>query len=296
MNEIPAYLTEKEITRYRFFAEIEPPQKVNCQFCHKELPYLGIRSLFTKSIIQWKEEPERCSCDQSLRRWKQIDEAKAKAEADRLKQQEQTELRARAERLFDQSKMGARFKTRTFENFRVDSQNAKAFETVKRYSDNFRKHADQGLGFMLSGSYGTGKTHLAAALAIDLINKGIPVVFGTSISLLGKIKQTYGGNRNQENELEILETYNSVNLLIIDDLGKERTSEWVLEKLFSIVNTRYENNLPIVVTTNYDMATLIDKLTVNQNSDIAESLVSRLYEMCRGIRLNAPDHRKEKYE
>ena len=75
---------------------------------------------------------------------------------------------------------------------------------------------------------------------------------------------------------------------------KERASEWSLEKLFSIVNTRYENNLPIVVTTNYSMETLIDKLTTNKNSDVGESIVSRLHEMCRGIYLNAPDHRLEK--
>lgn len=294
MNVIPAHLTPKEITQYGFLVEIESSPKANCQFCQKELYYLGCRSLFTKTIVKWKDEPERCDCDQSISYWKQIDEAKAKAEADRLKQQEQDELRARAKKLFDQSKMGIRFQLRSFDNFEVDSHNVKAFEAVKRYSKDFEKYTLQGLGFILSGPYGSGKTHLAAALATDLINRGFPVVFGTLINLLGKIRQTYSENWKQEDELDILETYSTVSLLIIDDLGKERTSEWSLEKLFSIVNTRYENNLPIVATTNYNMQTLIEKLTANKNSDVAESIVSRLHEMCKGIYLNAPDHRKEK--
>lgn len=294
MNKIPAFLTPSEIKQYGFLVEAELPKPINCQFCHKELFHMGARSLFSKTIFQWKVEPERCDCEQATRYWEEVDEIKAKTESDMLKLKEQNERREKAEKLFDKSKMGARFKTRSFENFKVDSQNAKAFETVKRYSDNFKKHADQGIGFMLSGSYGTGKTHLAAALAIDLINKGIPVIFGTLISLLGKIRQTYSESWKQEDELEILEAYSTVDLLIIDDLGKERVSEWSLEKLFSIVNTRYENNLPIVITTNYNIDTLIDKLTINKNSDVAESLVSRLYEMCRGILLNATDHRMEK--
>lgn len=293
MSEIPAFLTPTEIEQYGFLTEIEPPEPINCQFCHKGLIFLGVRSLFSKVIIRWKEEPERCDCEQALKYWKEKDEAKAKLEAEKLELQKQNELNEKVKKLFDRSKMGARFKTRTFENFKVDNQNAKAFDAVKRYSDNFRKHADQGLGFMISGSYGTGKTHLAAALAIDLMNKGIPVIFGTLITLLGKIRQTYSENWQQEDELEILEAYSTVDLLIIDDIGKEKVSQWSLEKLFSIVNTRYENNLPIVITTNYNIETLIDKLTINNNSDVAESLVSRLYEMCRGIRLNTSDHRME---
>ena len=294
MSEIPAFLTPREINKFGFLVEAELPKPSNCQFCHKELFYLGARSLNHKIIFRWKDEPERCDCEQSINHWKKIDEVKAKAESDRLELKEQNERRAKAERLFDRSKMGKRFKTRSFETFILNDQNAKAYQAVKRYSDNFKKHADQGLGFMLSGSYGTGKTHLVAALAIDLINKGIPVVFGTMISLLGKIKQTYGGSWNQEDELEIIETYSSVDLLIIDDLGKERTSEWALEKLFSIVNSRYENNLPVIITTNYDLEGLVDKLAINGNSDIADSLVSRLHEMCVGIRLNTSDHRMDK--
>jgi DNA replication protein DnaC len=300
MNSIPALLTPLQIEQYGFLLETALPKPATCQFCHKELFYRGIRSLISKVIIRWTELPERCCCERAIQYWEKVDQEKAQTEAERLKKIEQDERLAKVKRLFDQSKMGERFKTRTFENFKVDSQNTKAFRAMKMYADNFSKYVDQGIGILLTGPYGGGKTYLAAALAHDLINRGVPVVFGTMITLLGKIKGTYSGNRNQEDESEILETYASVDLLIIDDLGKERVSEWSLEKLFSIVNERYENNLPIVLTSNYSMETLIDKLSItkdgNKNSDVAESLVSRLYEMCRGIRLNTSDRRKEKYE
>lgn len=294
MNTIPAFLTPSEIKQYGFLVDTEFPKPRHCQHCHKELLHLGMRSLFAKSIFQWKENPERCDCEQSVRHWEEVDKAEIKAESDRLRKLDQEERMRRAKRLFDKSKMGERFKTRTFENFNVDHHNVKAFEAVQRYANDFKKYSGLGLGFMLSGPYGSGKTHLAAAVGIDLINKGVTVVFGTLISLLGKIRETYSDKWTQENELEILETFSTVDLLIIDDLGKERASEWSLEKLYSIVNARYENNLPIVITTNYSMETLIDKLTTNKNSDVGESIVSRLHEMCRGIYLDAPDHRKEK--
>lgn len=290
MNTIPAYLTPEEITKYEFVTESEPPEPEECNFCHKKLYHLGVRSLFTRSVIAWKQEPERCNCTEAVELWKRIDKMKAKADAERLQKLEQEERTRKARILFDKSKMGARFQTRTFDTFKVDEHNAKVTEAVKRYSDSFETYAKQGVGFMLSGPYGCGKTHLAAALAIDLINRGTSVIFGTLINLLGKIKQTY--NSDQNDEFAILETYSTVDLLIIDDLGKERVSEWMLEKLFSIVNTRYENNLPIVVTTNYNVETLIEKLSSGKNRDIGESIVSRLHEICRGMHINAPDHRR----
>ncbi|MGI1659614.1 MAG: ATP-binding protein [Desulfitobacterium sp.] len=292
MDDIPAFMTPNQIEQYGFVVDTEPPEPTICQFCNKELHYLGARSLSRKIIVRWKSEPERCTCEQSLKYWEEIEEAIARAEEERKQKEEQEAKRVRAEKLFNQSKMGVRFRNRTFDNFIIGPQNEKAYKTMKRYSENFKKYANQGIGFMLSGPYGSGKTHLAGALTIDLINKGVPVIFGTLISLLGKIRQTYSHNWTQEDELAILETYSTVDLLIIDDLGKERASEWSLEKLFSIVNARYENNLPIIITTNYGMETLIEKLSTNQNTDVAESIISRLHEMCRGIYLNDSDHRK----
>lgn len=94
---------------------------------------------------------------------------------------------------------------------------------------------------------------------------------------------------------EYLNLYSSVDLLIIDDLGKEKPTEWVLEKLFLIVNNRYNNYLPIVITTNYNRNQLRERLCVNKNYSMVDSIISRLYEMCGGIEIKDEDHRMIKF-
>ena len=94
-------------------------------------------------------------------------------------------------------------------------------------------------------------------------------------------------------ELSIIDNYSKVPLLIIDDLGKERPSEWTLEKLFTIINNRYENNLPVVITTNYNRDRLRERLANRTNYEIADAIISRLYEMCKGINIKGTDKRKE---
>ena len=87
--------------------------------------------------------------------------------------------------------------------------------------------------------------------------------------------------------------YSSVDLLIIDDLGKEKPTERLLEKLFLIVNNR--NYLPIVITTNYNRNQLRERLCVNKNYSMVDSIISRLYEMCGGIKIKDEDHRMSKF-
>ena len=92
---------------------------------------------------------------------------------------------------------------------------------------------------------------------------------------------------------EVLKLYCECDLLIIDDLGKEKLSEWVLEKLFQIINARYENMLPVIITTNYNEKEIIKRLSYKNDGIAAESLVSRLNEMCLEVNMNFEDYRKK---
>ena len=121
---------------------------------------------------------------------------------------------------------------------------------------------------------GTGKTHLAASVGNYLMSQGVPVVFGTIINLLGKLKQSY--TQKGQDEGEILELYSTIDLLIIDDLGKERPTEWSLEKLYTIINDRYENLKPVIITTNYNNDMLTDRLSTANNSSTAEAITSKI--------------------
>ncbi len=190
-----------------------------------------------------------------------------------------------------ESKLGKRFESRTFKNFQVNDKNRGAYETTKQYAREFSKYKRNGTGLLLTGSYGTGKTHLAAAICHELIRGNHQPIFGTMISLLGNIKATYGDEYAEETEQQILNKYINCDLLIIDDLGKERPTEWALEQLYYVINSRYEDCKPIVITTNY-ADKLVSRLTCKDNIETAEAIVSRIHEMCVGVLMNWEDYRK----
>jgi len=263
------------------------PQR--CEFCGKELKPVGL--LFHVLGKWWwiyNHEYEACDCEEA----KRIRELKRIEEEKRLQEEKERAYREKIEKMIIESKLGERFRTRTFENFIVNDKNRYAYETAKKYSTEFEKHKKDGLGLIFVGSYGTGKTHLAAAICHELIKQNYQPIFGTMITLLEKIKATYDDEYAKENEEQVIDKYTRCDLLVIDDLGKERPTEWAIEKLYYIINTRYERNLPIVITTNYSIDKLINRLTVKDNVETAEAIVSRLYEMCVGIQMEWEDFRK----
>ena len=176
----------------------------------------------------------------------------------------------------------------TFENYKITNKNKKAYENAKKYVDKLIKGTTN-KGLFITGAYGVGKTYLASCIANEIIKNGKSVIFGTLIQLLDFIRDSYSDS--EVSDKDYLNLYSSVDLLVIDDLGKEKPTEWVLEKLFLIVNNRYNNYLPIVITTNYNRNQLRERLCINKNYSIVDSIISRLYEMCGGIEIKDDDHR-----
>ena len=131
----------------------------------------------------------------------------------------------------------------------------RCYDTAKTYADSFPQRAEHGEGLYIEGTYGTGKTHLAAAIALQLIGCGVPVVCKTSGDLLADIKEAF--DSGDDTEYEILKAYKTVDLLIVDDLGKEQCTEWSVSTLYSILNDRYEDMKPTIITTNYNADELV---------------------------------------
>ncbi|WP_422446169.1 ATP-binding protein [Thermoanaerobacterium sp. DL9XJH110] len=280
-------VTIDEARKYVNTGDILP---ITCEFCGKKLRASGllIHMLGTYKWIRTNDSYEDCDCEGARKqREKELEEALKKAQ-----EEKERAYREKIERMIKESKLGERFMSRTFENFIIDDKNKEAYEIAKKYADEFQKYKKQGLGLIFIGKYGTGKTHLAAAICHEIIKQNYQPIFGTMINLLEKIKVTYDDEYSKENEERVINRYINCDLLIIDDLGKERPTDWALEKLYYIINTRYEKCLPVIITTNYNTEKLINRLTVKDNIESAEAIVSRIYEMCKGIYMDWEDYRK----
>lgn len=291
-------LTKQIMSNDPSAAPYNPPDPVPCEYCGAPRYTMGIR---VGSRIVWAPYgPERCTCPEAVAAHKR-DEAERLANEEAIKRAKEAErLNERIRKIVGESGMGERFLRRTFETFQVTKDNRKAYEMAKRYADNFddllprRNGPEPGRnGLFIAGPKGTGKTHLAAAIANHLMRRGVPVICMTMIDLLERIKRTF--NREGVDESSVLDIYKTVPLLIIDDIGKEPATEWAVSTIYNIINGRYEAYLPIIVTTNYDDASLIRRLTPEHGDSMAaEAIVDRLREMCQGIVMSGESWRSKR--
>ena len=264
-------------------AGMKPPAPVICEFCGRPRYTKGI--LLNKRVLWCPTGAERCTCQEAQAQAAQQDAEKEAARQQEERKQAQAKENARIEELFGHSGMGARFKHRTFEKFRELPENARALKTFFSYAQNFsRLLADpenyEKNSLFITGSKGTGKTHLAAAVANKLLAGGTPVLFITMIDLLAKIKATFNAETTSASEARLMQLYKNVDLLIIDDMGKELPTPWALAKMYEIVNARYEGYKPMIITSNYTAEELIKRLTPKDGDSMtAGATVDRILEM-----------------
>ena len=233
--------------------------------------------------------PEPCTCPEAVKEQEAKKAAAEEAERQRQQAEADRRMQERVKKIIGESGINARFLRRTFDTFEITKDNAKAAKVAKAYADNFNmklpgpNNPEPGRnGLFITGPKGTGKTHLAAAIANQLMNQGTAVICMTMIDLLERIKRTY--EKNADSESTVLNLYKQVPLLIIDDMGKEPATEWGISKIYAIINGRYEGYMPTIVTTNYDDQQLVKRLTPPGGDDItADATIDRLREMCHAL-------------
>ncbi len=176
--------------------------------------------------------------------------------------------------------VGERFRSRSFATFQETSATRGAVHACKRFCDEV-KHNPKAQGLMLMGGYGTGKTHLAVAILRETAEAGIPGMFVVVPDLLGKMRASFGQKDGKAEEL--VTTAKNAQLLVLDDLGAENPSPWVVELVYVLINHRYEHMLPTVITTNCSGREL--------EATFGRRIVSRLAEMTVPVNIRAEDYR-----
>jgi len=177
-----------------------------------------------------------------------------------------------------------RFRGVSFDREPVASMNAALIREVRAYVRNIARRLDEGRGIWFVGGVGTGKTTLAMLISKAAMDADRTVAIYSLPRLLALLRDTY----DDDAELslgELIDRLCSVDLLHIDDVGAEQSSPWVLEQLYTIVNTRYEDGKAILLTTNLDRERL--------EAQIGPRTVSRIYEICGGdpLPMWGEDHR-----
>jgi DNA replication protein DnaC len=160
----------------------------------------------------------------------------------------------------------------SFDRPPVSDLSPAAVETIRTFVDDISENLRLGRGIWLMGDVGTGKTTLAMLVSRLALEAGHTVAIYSLPRLLSRIRRTYDAEAGEQSYLEFFERLTSVDLLHLDDLGAEKSSDWVLEQLYAIVNDRYETQRSIVVTTNLQEPELREQ--------IGERTVSRLAEIC----------------
>ena len=168
----------------------------------------------------------------------------------------------------------------TFENDL--GYNQKQIRMARRYVQHWEEMQKNSTGLLLWGDVGTGKSFIAGCIANALLDKGVPVIMTNFARLLNKLTDMYAGDRNAYTD-----SFKRYPLMIIDDLGVERNSEFAREQVFGVIDSRYRSELPMIVTTNLTLEEL------QHPEDLSRSRIyDRILERCLPIRVNEQNIRE----
>ncbi|MGN0400004.1 MAG: ATP-binding protein [Blautia sp.] len=194
----------------------------------------------TKISFGGMEHMVRCMC-----------KCESKAMEDRKKREEYEEQMRRINRLKEASMMDKKFRGVTFEKYEVRNENEKAFRMAKKYAEKFQDMFGKNQGLLLYGPVGTGKSFTAACIANYLLDHEKSVIMTSFVKILQDIWES-------DKEAEYITILNSASLLIIDDLGTERDTDYALEKVYNIIDSRVRANKPMIITSNLELEDMMN--------------------------------------
>lgn len=165
-----------------------------------------------------------------------------------------------------------------------DRRNVNLSDAMKRYAAQWEDMQAQNMGLLLYGPVGTGKSFYAACIANELIDreKPVPVLMTSLARIINTVSGMYDGKQDYIDKIV------RYPLLILDDIGTERSTEYALEQVYSVIDARYRTGRPLIVTTN----TPIEKIKAPETL-AQQRIYSRLLQMCHPIKVDGADRRRD---
>lgn len=221
----------------------EPKQK------RLSLPISG----FENRVVRVQCRCEREAWEKEQQQKKKIAEAEAVAQLRKL------------------SLMDEKVKDSTFESFAVTAENARQLKICRRYVEAFDQMQEKNQGMIFWGNPGTGKTFASACIANALLDQQRSVVMTSFVKLIAEVQKFDSSN----DEEAIIRRMNRASLLIIDDLGAERSTDFALERVYNIIDSRYRARKPMILTTNLSLRQM------QSTQDIRYARIyDRVFEVC----------------
>ncbi|GEC88616.1 MULTISPECIES: ATP-binding protein [Brevibacillus] len=193
----------------------------------------------------------------------------------------------RLDKLFKIARIPAKYLDKRLENYEAapGSEQHTAWRMAKRYVERFQElRSEEKNGLFMFGNPGTGKSHLSYAILQEMMRQGVAGICATVPDLMESLRP--GGDESQDTK-KMLEALKTMDLLILDDLGACKSTPWVTERVYIILNARASNNLPTIITSNEDLDTL-------ESLPGWDRIVSRILGMTHVVPVHGDDYRKKK--
>ncbi|HEX8282813.1 MAG TPA: ATP-binding protein [Pyrinomonadaceae bacterium] len=192
--------------------------------------------------------------------------------------------------LFEAARIPKRYEACSFSNYQPAKNNASQMYAFKQAFSLVRAFPSAERGLLFAGPVGVGKTHLTVAILRGLIEKGANCLFCEYGSLLREIQESYNPI-SRMSEGSVLAPVHNAEVLVLDELGASRPTDWALDTMTHVIGKRYNDKRLTIFTTNYlDERPGISEETLQDR--IGTRLRSRLYEMCRTVVVDGDDYRQ----
>jgi len=252
----------------------------NQPISENQMPYLGEDGLLYCSICNERietnieifgiEKKVRCIC---------------KCEQDKMRElDEKREQEKKAKLIKNLRRSGfhdEKFKQCTFEASKLDNR---AINVGKRYAKNFEEIKEKGHGILLFGDVGVGKTFVAACIVNSVIDQGYSAIMTNFSRIINTVQETF------DQRQKYLDSLNSVDLMVIDDLAVERKTDYVKEMMYQIIDNRYRSGKPLIVTTNLTIDNLVNATDISD-----KRTYHRILEMCTPLKVEGENLRTKQF-